>query len=443
VKVRPFGRALPVLAAVALAPVAAGCGKKGPPLVPLRPVPAAVAALSVYRVGSEVHLRFVVPSRNADGTAPADLVRVEAYALTAPPADAQGRPLDDGAFLRLAARVAAVDIEPPPPPPPEEGPPPPPAAAPDPRPAQNEEVTLVETLSPDAVSAQAPAVARAGGPPAGLQPTRGLDPPTRVYVVTGRSRRGDAGPLSARVAVPLADPPDPPGVPVAQHDETRVRVTWSAPASLRLPVQAPVPAVAPPAGGASPEAIPPPPLAGRPVFGPAVPRPYTYNVYHHDPTTADATHAMSAPINPAPLETLSFEEPGVVFGVERCYVVRALEVHGAAALMSAASPPACLTPRDTFPPAAPRNLAAVGAAGAVNLIWEANTEPDLAGYLVLRGVAPGTALEALTPAPITETTFRDATAAPGVRYVYAVVAADNAAPQNLSVQSNRIEETAR
>jgi fibronectin type 3 domain-containing protein len=45
--------------------------------------------------------------------------------------------------------------------------------------------------------------------------------------------------------------------------------------------------------------------------------------------------------------------------------------------------------------------------------------------------------------PIKETTYRDTTVKPGVRYVYAVVAVDTASPQNVSAQSNRVEETAR
>jgi hypothetical protein len=77
------------------------------------------------------------------------------------------------------------------------------------------------------------------------------------------------------------------------------------------------------------------------------------------------------------------------------------------------------------------------------LIWEPNTEPDFAGYLVLRGESPGDKLEALTPTPIRETTFRDTTGSPGVRYVYVIVAVDSATPQNVSVESNRVEESAR
>jgi hypothetical protein len=79
----------------------------------------------------------------------------------------------------------------------------------------------------------------------------------------------------------------------------------------------------------------------------------------------------------------------------------------------------------------------------VNLIWEANKESDLAGYLILRGEAPGDTLQAITTTAIRETTYRDGSVQPGVRYVYAVVAIDRATPPNTSPQSARVEETAR
>jgi len=83
----------------------------------------------------------------------------------------------------------------------------------------------------------------------------------------------------------------------------------------------------------------------------------------------------------------------------------------------------------------------VSSAGVVNLIWDANTEPDLAGYVVLRGDAPGDTLQPLTREPIKETRYSDRTAKPGVRYTYAVVAVDTAG--NRSTVSNKVEEAAR
>jgi hypothetical protein len=134
---------------------------------------------------------------------------------------------------------------------------------------------------------------------------------------------------------------------------------------------------------------------------------------------------------------------GVGFGVERCFEVRPVDQIFGVTVIGPASPRACITPADTFPPAAPRSLQAIAGSGVINLIWEANSEADLAGYLVLRGEAPGDTLQAITNTPLTVTTYRDETVKPGARYVYAVVAVDRATPQNVSPQSNRAEETAR
>jgi fibronectin type 3 domain-containing protein len=98
---------------------------------------------------------------------------------------------------------------------------------------------------------------------------------------------------------------------------------------------------------------------------------------------------------------------------------------------------------DTFAPAAPRSLAAVAGEGSISLIWEANSESDLMGYVVLRGEAGDATLKPLTATPIKETTYRDETARPGVRYAYAVQAVDAYKPANVSAESNRVQETAR
>jgi arsenate reductase len=170
-----------------------------------------------------------------------------------------------------------------------------------------------------------------------------------------------------------------------------------------------------------------------------------------DPAKAEGTEA-AAPVAPVMagslakalndklLEERSFLVPGLEFGKARCFAVRAVAQSAAVSVESEASAPACITPKDTFPPAAPKSLSAVGSEGAISLIWEANSEADLAGYLVLRSEA-GKPPQALTPQPIKETTFRDATVARGVRYLYTVVAVDTAG--NRSAASNRVEETAR
>jgi len=100
-----------------------------------------------------------------------------------------------------------------------------------------------------------------------------------------------------------------------------------------------------------------------------------------------------------------------------------------------------VTPKDTFPPAAPKGLAAVASPGVINLIWDANHEADLAGYLILRGEAPGDTLQPLVKDPIKETRYADRTAQPNTRYVYVIVAVDKTG--NRSAPSNRVDEAAR
>jgi hypothetical protein len=171
------------------------------------------------------------------------------------------------------------------------------------------------------------------------------------------------------------------------------------------------------------------------VILPETPR---FNVY----AVKDGT-AEDIPLNSAPLTVPAYAVAQPAWNQEACFVVRTVRRYGLASIESPTTEPTCVTPIDTFPPAAPIGLKAVAAAGAMNLIWDANSEPDLAGYLVLRGEAPGGTLQALTPAPISETSYRDTTVTPGVRYVYAIVAVDTAPKPNMSAQSDRVEEVAR
>ena len=129
---------------------------------------------------------------------------------------------------------------------------------------------------------------------------------------------------------------------------------------------------------------------------------------------------MPSPLNTMPLTTPAYADRRVEFGIERCYAVSTLDVVGGLDVRSRLSAETCVTFVDIFPPAAPEGLRTIGSDGAVGLTWQPNDEEDLAGYLVLRGVPPGETLQPLTPEPVLENTYRDATAEPGVRYVYAV-----------------------
>ena len=68
----------------ALVVVAPACGKRGPPLPPLRPAPDRVTDLAIVRREQDVTLRFSTPVRNVDGSEPLLFDRVEIYAMTVP-----------------------------------------------------------------------------------------------------------------------------------------------------------------------------------------------------------------------------------------------------------------------------------------------------------------------------------------------------------------------
>jgi hypothetical protein len=153
------------------------------------------------------------------------------------------------------------------------------------------------------------------------------------------------------------------------------------------------------------------------------------------PETAPETRLTKSPITEG-----EFVDKRIEWGVERCYTVRVVWTFGELSVESDAAPPRCTTPTDTFRPAAPTGLTPIPSEGAVTLIWNPNTEGDLAGYVVLRASGPSGALMPLTPGPIQLTTFRD-TVARGARFAYAVKAIDKAG--NASLESARVEETAR
>ena len=472
---------------------ATACGKKGPPLAPLRLVPGPVSDVTVRRVGGEVRIHFKLPTANANGPGAVDLDHVEVYAVTAAPGTSIPANRD---LLSKTYAVATIAVKPPP----REGDAEPPAGTPpDPRPGPGDDVSYIEELTearlkpaplpkipvppgyavlfapvpalpaytlipglmsvPESAAAAAPAAAAlppvaAGAPvPAAAAPA-GAPPPTapaapavaapapgapapaapaptapaaapvqttvvRVYVLRGMAKSGRPGQPSARLTVPIVNPPLPPSAPKATFTETTTTIAWTPPAppgAEATPLAFNVYRLTP-----KPQAAAPP--AGKPAAAPAVPV------------------KPEAPVNPTPLTAAKLDLPGVTMGTEQCFAVRSVHVIQTVAIESDASPTACVTPTDVFPPAAPQNVGLVLLDAAIELVWDAGSEPDIAGYTVLRGDAPGDTLRPLTPSPIRESTFRDATVRPGARYIYAVVAVDKAG--NASPPSARVEGTAR
>jgi len=111
------------------------------------------------------------------------------------------------------------------------------------------------------------------------------------------------------------------------------------------------------------------------------------------------------------------------FGRRYSYRVRSLGRSRTGLAEGPLSPVHTVFAEDRFPPAPPEGLEAVAAASSVELSWEENTEPDLAGYSVLRGEDGGKKVP-LNQEPLRTPAFSDESAAPGRTYEYAVAAVD-------------------
>ena len=372
------------------------CGRKGPPLPPFVRTPIAPGELSAARRGDSVDLEFIVPSSNTDQTRPANIERIDIYALTH---TARVTDLD---VITRGERVASVDVKAPRDPnrtiDPDE-------PASDLQPLvgtgleQGASADVFEELNQVATAADAEA---GSNRPIDGRPLTGpsCQTPTRTYLAIGISTQGRRGQFSRQASVPLVTAPSALPQPSVKYDERGVTVAWQAAGASPGVSEAP--------GGR---------LESRPIGcgSPAV----GYHVYEIGATPPQPeTRLTEQPLGASP-----FVDSRMTWGVERCYTVRAVHSIGQLAVESGPAPPVCEKLTDTFPPAAPKGLVAVASEGAINLIWDASSDKDLAGYLVLRAPASTRQFSPVTPEPLRDTTFTDKVQ-PGVPFIYAVLAVD-------------------
>jgi len=219
------------------------------------------------------------------------------------------------------------------------------------------------------------------------------------FAVDGLTRgfrhRPIVGDLSKRAIVTLLDVSAPVESPRCETTEHALEVSWPPPTTS---------------------------LSGRPIRDLA-----GYRVFRSDTPQGPFKLRGETP-------AARFRDPDFQFDHSYFYRVRALFKpsgsgaaggSGSQSAESEDSQPCALTPRDTFPPAAPANLSAISTAAGVELIWNANTEPDLAGYNVYRRDGEG-APHKLNSELVGTPLYRDVTAEAGHRYTYWVTAVDAA-----------------
>jgi hypothetical protein len=148
--------------------------------------------------------------------------------------------------------------------------------------------------------------------------------------------------------------------------------------------------------------------------------------------TSDPQQAKwkSPPLQLGATTTTDYRDSGFDYGKTYAYLVRSIVGSPGGELESSDSTLAIVTPKDTFPPAAPEGIVAAIQPGAtpgsvgVELSWSINIEPDLAGYRVYRSEQEGSRGTLLIPELLPSPAYRDNSVQSGHRYWYTVTAVD-------------------
>jgi hypothetical protein len=167
--------------------------------------------------------------------------------------------------------------------------------------------------------------------------------------------------------------------------------------------------------------------------------PVHYNIYRAelDPASTNLANPDVSQLNLngklqvlASQPELTYSDRSFEFGKTYAYVVRSVIDRNNTPLESADSTPTVVTPRDTFPPAAPQAISAAVLPGetddalVVDLSWSINVEPDFAGYRAYRSEQPDTKGQLLTTELLPTPAYRDTSVQPAHRYWYVVTAVD-------------------
>jgi hypothetical protein len=370
------------LLAAALAALG-GCGKQGPPLPPLRAIPAPTKDLTLRQQGTNVLFELTYPKTSAGGQALDGIKAVEVYEAVQPaPAQGKPQPLEVKVFSPNAKKVfqvtdadvgastfgdrlifsmplpagAMTPVAPPAP----KTPPKPPAKPP----------TPLAPASPTTTTAPAAPTPPAPPPP---EPR----PAARFYAVRTISKNGEKSDFSNQVSlIPKNPPPGPDQVSTTARPDG-VLVEWS-----------------------------------------PVPGALGYAVYRRN--AQEKGHGQ--PVHPAGATEKSWLDTTAHFGQSYIYSVTSFNDRDPFIESTFASERE-IHYLDRFPPPPPTELVGLGETGRIRLVWRASEADDLAGYIVYRR-GPQGEFKRMTAQALTAAEYVDTDVKAGETYSYRVTAID-------------------
>jgi hypothetical protein len=154
--------------------------------------------------------------------------------------------------------------------------------------------------------------------------------------------------------------------------------------------------------------------------GAASPKAVGYNVYR------SAGKEAPVRLNASPVMATEYRDQNFSFGTTYRYFVRAVAADAVPPIESLDSNVVEFLAKDSFPPAPPTGLTIISGTAFIALSWEANNEPDLAGYRIWRREAGQTDFVLLGSLPATESSYSDSAVEKNKRYDYAITALDDA-----------------
>jgi len=370
------------LLTAALATLASlGCGKQGPPLPPLRHLPAPTKDLILRQQGTNVLFELTYPKTSASGQALDGIKAVEVYEDVQPaPATGKPQPLDLKVFSPNAKKVFQVTdadvgastfgdrlIFSMPLPPGAMTPVVPPAPKTPPK-------TPTPAPTPPAKPGTTPTTPTAPAAPAPPPEPR---PAARFYAVRTVSKNGEKSDFSNQVSlIPKNPPPGPEQVSTTASPDG-VLVEWT-PVSSAL----------------------------------------GYAVYRRN--AQEKGHGQ--PVHSGGAGEKSWLDNTAHFGQSYIYAVTSFNDRDPF-IESAFTSEREIHYLDRFPPPPPTELVGLGETGRIRLVWKASDADDLAGYIVYRR-GPQGEFKRITAQALTAAEYVDTDVKAGETYSYRVTAID-------------------